>query len=56
MFLHITTLFIASFFSIGISSNDPIELIPVDAGVEDRGSISGVFEGRANKLTTESIF
>jgi len=41
MFLHLTTLFIASFFSIGLSSTDPIELIPVDAGIEDRGSISG---------------
>lgn len=41
MYLHLTTLLIASFFSLGISQDEPIELIPVDAGTEDRGSISG---------------
>ena len=56
MFLHLTTLLIASFFSFGISHDEPVELIPVDGGIEDRGSISGTLKVvRTNLLQSQSF-
>ena len=40
MFLHFTILSFISMTSFMLMQDDPIQLIPVDAGFEDRGSLS----------------
>ena len=56
MFFHAAALGLVTYFLLSVQTSDPVELVPVDAGFEDRGALGDSFKLLQKDLRKDNAF